>query len=128
MTIESIISAALLGVISVVAAWVAIYWHVMTKGTWRHWPAGQSLMGLLSIIAIGFGFGVFNRLMGQYPGRAAIGMILYALFVGAIIMIGLTVRKEMRHGKKKLREKHPDHTGPLSVVVATTNEERPEDV
>jgi hypothetical protein len=128
MTIESIISAAFLGVVSVVAAWVAIYWHVMTKGTWRHWPAGQSLMGLLGIIAIGFGWGVINRFLGYYPARSVIGILLYALFVGAIIMIGLTVRKEMRHGKKKLRDKHPDHTGPMTVVVATTNEERPDDV
>lgn len=125
MSIESLISAALLGVIAVVAGAVAVYWHVKTRGTWRHWPAGQSLMGLLAIIAVGFGWGVINRFLGDYPARSLIGIVLYALFVGAIIMIGWTIRKEMRHGKKKLREKHPDHTGPLTVVVATKNEEDP---
>ena len=110
-----------------VAGSVAVYWHVMTKGTWRHWPAGQSLMGLLAIIAVGFSFGVLNRLLGDYPGRSLAGIVLYALFVGAIVMIGVTIRKEMRYGKKKLREKHPDHTGPLTVVVATANEEKADD-
>jgi hypothetical protein len=125
VTIQDIISAALLGIISLVAGWVAIYWHLCTKGTWRDWPAGQSLMGLLSIIAVGFGFGVFNRIAGMYWGRSVVGIILYGLFVGAIIWIGLTVRKEMRRGKARLREKHPTHTGPVSVTVATKNEEEP---
>ena len=125
MTIQDIISAALLGVISVVAGWVAIYWHVSTRGTWKEWPAGQSLMGLLAIITVGFGFGVFNRLMGQYPGRAILGLILYALFVGAIIWIGLTVRREMRNGKARTKGKYPEsHTGPVTVVVASKNEEK----
>lgn len=127
MTVQDIISAVLLGIISLVAGWVAAYWHLATKGTWRDWPAGQSLMGLLSIITIGFGFGVFNRIAGQYPGRPVVGIILYALFVGAIIWIGLTIRKEMRRGKQRTRSKYPIHTGPVTVVVASKNEEKTDD-
>jgi hypothetical protein len=125
MSVNDIISAALLGVISIVAGWVAVYWHLATKGTWRQWPAGRSLMGLLAIIAVGFGFGVVNRFMGMYPGRSVVGIVLYALFVAAIVVIGLTVRSEMRAGKKKQREKKPTHTGPVVVVVASQNEENP---
>lgn len=125
MTIQEIISAVQLGVIAAVAAWVAIYWHIATKGTWRDWPAGQSLMGLLTIIAVGFGFGVINRFLGSYPAKATIMLILYTLFVTAIIWIGLTVRKEMRRGKAKQRSKYPTHTGPVSVIVASKNEEEP---
>lgn len=126
MTLQDYIAAGLLGIISLVAGTVALYWHRATKGTWRDWPAGQSLMGLLAIITVGFGFGVINRFLGQYPGRAVIGIVLYALFVGAIIWIGLTVRKEMRRGKAKLRDKHPTHTGPVNVTVASKNDEAPE--
>jgi len=125
MNIQDIISALLLGVISVVAGWVAIYWHIATKGTWREWPAGQSLMGLLSIITVGFGYGVINRFIGQWAGRSIVSLILYALFVGAIIWIGLTVRKEMRRGKARIRDKYPTHTGPVTVTVASKNEEIP---
>lgn len=123
MNINDIVSMVLLGIIAVVAGWVSVYWHIATRGTWKEWPAGRSLMGLLAIIAVGFGFGVFNRFMGAYPARSVVGIILYTLFVGAIIIIGLTIRKEMRRGKRKLREKYPTHTGPVVVVVATENEE-----
>lgn len=122
---NSIITAVLLGIICVVATWVIIYWHLATKGTWRQWPAGRSLMGLLGIISVGFGYGVFNRFLGEWPGRAVFTIGLYALFVGAIIFIGLTIRKEMRFGKRKLQDKYPAHTGPVVVVVASKNEESP---
>jgi hypothetical protein len=126
MNFNDIISAALLGIISVVAGWVIIYWHIATKGTWRAWPAGRSLMGLLGIIAVGFSYGVLNRFLGQWPGRAVVSILLYALFVGAIIFIGLTIRKEMRTGKAKAKSKFPIHTGPVTVIVATKNEETPD--
>lgn len=123
MTTQDFISAGLLGIIAAVAAWVIIYWHIATMGTWRQWPAGRSLMGLLSIIAVGFGYGVVNRFLGDYPARPVVSIVLYALFVGAIVVIGLTIRKEMRTGKRRQREKFPTHTGPVTVVVATKNEE-----
>jgi hypothetical protein len=124
---NSLITAILLGIISFVSGWVIIYWHVATKGTWKDWPAGRSLMGLLGIIFVGFGYGVANRFLGDWPGRAVFSMVLYALFVGAIIFIGYTIRKEMRTGKKKQRAKYPTHTGPVTVTVATTNEEKHDD-
>jgi ABC-type Fe3+ transport system permease subunit len=123
---NSLITAILLGIISAVATWVIVYWHITTKGTWREWPAGRSLMGLLAIISIGFGYGVLNRFLGDWAGRAVFSIILYALFVGAIVFIGYTIRKEMRRGKKRTANKFPLHTGPVTVVVATKNEEIPD--
>jgi hypothetical protein len=121
---NSLITAILLGIISLVATWVIVYWHVATKGTWKEWPAGRSLMGLLGIISVGFGYGVLNRFLGDWPGRAVFSMFLYAAFVGAIVFIGHTIRKEMRSGKKRTRAKYPIHTGPVTVVVASKNEEK----
>lgn len=126
MNTNDIISAVLLGVISGVATWVIIYWHIATKGTWRQWPAGRSLMGLLTIISVGFGYGVVNRFVGSWPGRPVVSILLYTLFVAAIIVIGLTIRKEMRTGKAKAASKFPIHTGPVTVIVATKNEETPD--
>jgi hypothetical protein len=83
-------------------------------------------MGLLGIISVGFGYGVANRFLGDWAGKAAFTMALYALFVWAIIWIGLTIRKEMRFGKKRSTTKHPIHTGPVTVVVASKNEENPD--
>jgi uncharacterized BrkB/YihY/UPF0761 family membrane protein len=113
---------------SLVAFWVIIYWHFTTKGTWREWPAGRSLMGLLAIIAFGFGYGVVNQVFGSggYPAKPYIGLVLYLVFVSAIIFIGITIRKEMIRGKAKA--KHPTShvpptTGAIDITVGTDKEE-----
>lgn len=122
------ISAILLGGIALVAAAVVVYWHLATRGTWRHWPAGRSLMGLLAIITVGFGFGVINRFLGDYPAKFPLATALYAAFLGALIFIGSTIRAEMRAGKARANAKknHPS-TAPVTIVVATTNEENPDE-
>lgn len=124
---NELVSAILLGIIPLTSGIVSVYWHLATRGTWRNWPAGRSLMALLLIITAGFTYGVINRFLGAYPARYAIAVGLYALFVGAIIFIGLTIRKEMRLGKQRLTSKSPPHTGPVTVTVASTNEEKTND-
>lgn len=114
----------LIGIVSLVAFETIIYWHRNTKGTWRDWPAGRSLMYLLLIIAFGFGYGVINQMLGAYPARAIIGVVLYVLFIGALIVIRCTIHAEMRRGKKRLQAK-ANATGPVIITVATTNEENP---
>lgn len=120
---ELLLSAVPILLISAIAWTVIIYWHRATKGTWWDFPAGRSLMGLLGIIAFGFGWGVISRLLGDYPGKGIMSAVLYVLFISALIAIGLTIRKEMRAGKRRLREKFPTHTGPVNVTVASKNEE-----
>lgn len=122
---NELFSAILLTIISITATVVVIYWHVATGGTWRQWPAGRSLMGLLGIIAVGFGFGVVNRFLGAYPAKYAVAVLLYALFVGAIIFIGLTIRKETIRGKAKANHPSvpPPVAGNVDMTVATEKEE-----
>jgi hypothetical protein len=125
---NELLSAIFLGAVTLAASWVIIYWHFATKGTWREWPAGRSLMGLLAIIAVGFGFGVVNRILPMPLGKTIVGVGLYALFVSAIIFIGLTIRKELRVGRAK--EHHPanPNTGTIDITVATdTDKEHPDD-
>lgn len=121
---NSPITLILLAIIAAVALETVIYWHVQTKGTWKDWPAGRSLMYLLVIIATGFGYGVLNRFLGEYPARTAVSFILYAAFVGALIVIRGTIRAEMRKGRReKLKTKLPTNTEPVEIIVATTNKE-----
>lgn len=117
-----LLNVILIGVVSLVAFDIIIYWHRNTKGTWREWPAGRSLMYLLSIIALGFGYGVINQFLGQYAARPFVGFLLYMAFIGALIVIRFTIRSELRRGKSRLKDKFPLHTGPIDVVVGEEKE------
>lgn len=112
-----LINIILLGLTSLSAFIVIAYWWATTKGTWAKVPAGRSLMGLLAIIAIGFGYGTINVLIGRvgYPAKPYIGLALYALFIGSIIVIGFTIRKEMMIGRAKAA--HPA-TKPAAMAPA----------
>ena len=122
-----LLNVILIGIVSSVAFETIWYWHRNTRGTWRDWPAGRSLMYLLLIIAFGFGYGVVNQFLGQYPARPVVGFLLYVMFIGALVVIRITITAEMRRGKKRLKTKLPTTTGPVDVTVATTNEESPHD-
>ena len=121
---QPLLIVALIGAVALIALETIIYWHRSTRGTWRDWPAGRSLMYLLVIIATGFGFGVANQFLGQYPLRPLVGFVLYGAFIIALIGIRLTIRAEMRRGQKeKLKTTLPTTTGAVDITVATTNEE-----
>lgn len=113
---------ALIGLVSAVAFETIIYWHRGTRGTWREWPAGRSLMYLLLIIASGFGFGVINQFLGQYAVRPVIGFGLYLLFIAALVVIRLTIRTELRRGRSKERHPSTPPTGAIDITVATEKE------
>lgn len=130
---NELVSAILLGLIPLTAGTVIFYWnhatggrlrprkgHWCPVGTWREWPAGRSLMGLLGIITVGFAYGVLNRFLGQYPAKFAVAVALYALFIGAIIFIGFTIRKELRVGAAKAAHPaNPPVTGSIDITVAS---------
>jgi uncharacterized membrane protein YfcA len=122
---QPITTFVLTAIVSLIALESVFYWHRKTRGSWRRWPAGRSLMYLLIIIGVGFGYGVANQLLGQYAARPYVGFGLYLMFIAALIVIRLTIRSELRNGKKRLKNKHPTHTGPLNVPVASENEETP---
>lgn len=120
-----LVNVVMIGIVSAIAFETIIYWHRNTKGTWREWPAGRSLMYLLFIIAFGFGYGILNQFLGIYPAKPFVGVVLYGLFITALIMIRCTIRAEMRRGKKRLEAKLPTTNGPVIITVATANEELP---
>lgn len=124
---DLILSAVPTFVISAIASTIIIYWWKATNGTWKDYPAGRSLMGLLGIIAVGFAYGVVSRLAGDYPGRTLIAVAMYLTFIAALLYIGVTIRQEMRYGKQRLRAKSAAQSGPVIVTVATTNEEIPDE-
>jgi hypothetical protein len=113
--------------ISAIAFTIIIYWWRATRGTWKDYPAGRSLMGLLGIIAVGFGWGFLSRIVGDYPGRNVIAVLMYLTFISALVYIGITIRQEMRYGKQRLNSKEPTTSGPVTVIVAATNEETSHD-
>lgn len=121
-----IINTLLLGAASLAAFVVIAYWWTTTRGTWAKWPAGRSLMGLLGIIAVGFGYGTINGLIGAvgYPAKPYIGFALYLFFIGSILLIGATIRKEMILGRAKANP--PVAADPpvavVDITVATTIE------
>lgn len=120
-----LLNVILIGIVSVLAFETMLYWHVTTKGTWRDWPAGRSLMYLLLIIAASFGYGILNQFAGQYAARPLVGFGLYIAFVVGLVVIRLTIRAEMRRGRTKARHpaNHPQPmTGSIDLPVATDKE------
>lgn len=110
--------------VSLVAFETIIYWHRITRGTWKQWPAGRSLMYLLLIIAFGFGYGVLNQFLGDYPAKPYVGFGVYTLFIAALLVIRLTIRAEMKAGHRRVTATLPVNTGHVDVVVATENKEK----
>jgi hypothetical protein len=107
---------------------VIIYWWIITRGSWMQWPAGRSLMGLLAIIAVIAGWAGLNTLIlpPRYPLKIVSYLALYGVLEVALMVIGLTIHREMKRGKARLLEKRPNNpTGPVTVTVATENTETP---
>lgn len=119
------LNAAVIGVVALVTLALMIYWHVKTKGSWRLWPAGRSLMQLFGVILIITTNAAVNILIPLYPGKIALYFGLYLLLLAALIKIGFTIRSEMRIGQAKRQDKNPSSTGPITVTVASTNTEDP---
>lgn len=120
------INGWLMMIVSLTALAVIIYWWVATRGSWMEWPAGRALMGLLGIIVIISGWAAMNTLWlkGPYPGKAHLYFALYAALEVSLLIIGITIKREMRRGRERRRQvKRDKQTGPITVVVASTTKE-----
>lgn len=120
------INGIIIAAVFVAALAVIIYWHRVTRGSWKDWPAGRSLMGLLTVIVLISGMAATNVLFlpPAWPGKVVVYLALYSLVFVALIYIGGTIHHEMKRGKARLQQKKPhDPTGPVTVTVATKNEE-----
>lgn len=107
----------MIGVVALLALETIVYWHRASKGNWKLWPAGRSMMVMLAIIGVAFAFGVVNNTIGPYEARPYVGTFLYSLFIAALILIRITIRKEMLIGKAIDREEAGPVTGPVVVTV-----------
>lgn len=109
---------------------VMAYWWAVTHGSWMHWPAGRSLMGLLAIIAVITAWAGLNTfvLPAHYELKIFSYFALYAVFEVALVLIGITIHREMRRGAARLLERKKAPAGPVIVTVATINDTTPEGV
>jgi hypothetical protein len=121
------------GIFMLIVAGTAIavmaYWWAATKGSWMDWPAGRSLMGLLAIIAVISGWAGLNTIVlpPRYDGKIISYFVLYGLLETALVIIGVTIRREMKRGAERARKKQEKpSTGPVTVVVASENKEMPD--
>jgi hypothetical protein len=118
------LNAAVIGMVALVTAGLMGYWHLSTRGSWKLWPAGRSLMILLAVITVITANAAVHIVVPKYPGKVELYFALYLLLLAALIGIGFTIRSEMRKGKARLLEKKPkDPTGPVTITVATENQE-----
>lgn len=127
----TILVAILLLLMSSASTAVIIYWHFSTRGSWKQWPAGRSLMALLTIISLSHGWGGINRFLGDYALKQPILGVLYFCFAIVLVAVGITIHKELTRGKAKVL--HPSNgpvTGGIAAVVlatTTTTEESTDD-
>lgn len=127
--------AILQTLIAAIAASVIVYWHVATRGAWSHWPAGRSLMALLGIITVGHAWRGVNRLVGaEYVSKDPVSVVLYAVFAMTLVLVGFTIRRELRAGKARVvvADEEPADpsdlpTGMVAVVLTTTTKEKSND-
>lgn len=113
MTLLLILNFALIGLVAAVALTIMIYWHFATRGAWRAYSSGRSLMGLLVII-----FFITGNAAVQWAVplpvevKAPFYFALYLIFAYALAMIGFNIRKEVRRGKalEKALLSHPSNT------------------
>lgn len=109
MSLLFITVTALKFTVSLTAAWTIIYWHIATKGAWRQWPAGRSLMSLLAIICIGYAWRIVNRLTPDYALEEPLLGMLYVCFSISLIRIARTIRRELAAGKTKANNPEEHH-------------------
>lgn len=118
------LNAILIGLVAATSFTVMIYWHFVTKGTWKHEPAGRSLMILLLVIGIITANSAVNIFIPRYPGRIALYFGLYIVMLAALIGIGFTIRSEMRRGKAQLQSKlEIPRAGTVTVTTVVTTDE-----
>lgn len=91
-----IINSVLIGLVSLTALTVMIYWHRATNGGWRCYSTGRTNMHLLAII---FFITLNAAVQSVIPIPMAVKVPfyfgLYVIFAVALARIGLNIRKEV---------------------------------
>lgn len=96
-----LINSTLIGLVSLTALVVMIYWHRVTHGGWRDYSAGRTQMHLLAIIFfITFNAAVQTVIPAPIMAKAAFYFGLYIVFAVALARIGLNIRNEVARGRR----------------------------
>lgn len=98
--------------VAIVSAYNAIYWWAATRGSWRDWPAGRSLMALLISLALMASTAAFTVLIRyDYPGKRFWYALLYTLVLISLIYVGHTIHAEIRKGRLRPPNQEEKHHG-----------------
>lgn len=124
------INFILIGLVSLTALVIMLYWNHATGGRikpcagkwrpiggWREHPSGRSLMGLLGIVCfITMNAAVQALLPPSIPlmVKAAFYFGLYLVFIYALVSIGLTIRNEVRRGRRHQTQR--PETGDIAII------------
>lgn len=104
-----LINSLLIGLVSVTALAVMVYWHRATGGGWRRTSTGRTNMHLLAII---FFITANAAIQSMIPVPMAVKVPfyfgLYIVFAVALARIGLNIRTEVARGRRQAAfENHP---------------------
>lgn len=95
------INSVLVTIIAVEVFIVMGLWHVTTRGAWRYWPAGRSLMGLLACLAGITTVSSIARLMPGWQAESSLYTVGYlgtALAVASIATTIITAQRGRQAG------------------------------
>lgn len=96
-----VLNSLLIGLVSLTALAVMVYWHRVTSGAWRCVAAGRTQMHLLAIIFfITLNASIQTLIPAPLAFKAIFYFGLYIIFMVALIRIGLNIRAEVHAGRR----------------------------
>jgi hypothetical protein len=72
-------------------------WHYLSRGAWKHYAAGKSLMSLLGVQTAILTLAAATSWFGEFPGRPWAYIIVYLLLIGAQARIAWTIYEIHKH-------------------------------
>ena len=98
------VNAVIIAAVAVTTLAVMIAWHVRSRGAWRHYPAGRSVMTLLGIQFVILANAAVSSLVGPYPGKALVYAALYLFLEAAVVGVGLSILMAPRARRQSPKE------------------------
>lgn len=90
MTIQPL-TGILIAVVLILTLSTMCTWHIVSKGSWHHYPAGKALMGLLAVISAITALATASSVWPEFPGRPVAYVVIYVLLIGAMTYILWTI-------------------------------------
>jgi hypothetical protein len=74
-----------------------ISYHVVSRGAWRKTPTGRHLMSMGASLSVIGAQIIANLFLGEYPGRFAVGIVLY----GSLVLVGVRQLFLLLHARRQ---------------------------